>query len=64
MCSSDLYFIISIIDVYRDTTTRDKLIFPLAITRFLCHFSISLHESPHFLVMNAIDVATIRRSKA
>ena len=56
--------ILSLIDFYRDTTTRDKLIFPLAITRFLCHFSISLRESPHFLVMNAIDAATVRRSKA
>ena len=32
------HFILSIIDVYRDTTTRDKLIFPSAITRILCHF--------------------------
>ena len=58
------HFILSLIDVYRDTATRDKLIFPLAITRFLCHFSISLRESPHFLVMNAIDAATVRRSEA
>ena len=58
------HFVLSLIDFYRDTTTRDKLIFPLAITRFLCHFSISLRESPHFLVMNAIDAATVRRSKA
>ena len=32
------HFILSFIDVYRDTTTRDKLIFPLAITRILRHF--------------------------
>ena len=32
------HFILSILYVYRDTTTRDKLIFPLAITRILCHF--------------------------
>ena len=31
-------FILSLIDVYRDTATRDKLIFPSAITRILCHF--------------------------
>ena len=32
------YFILSIIDVYRDTVTCDKHIFPSAITRILCHF--------------------------
>ena len=36
------HFILSIIDVYRDTSSRDKLIFPSAITRFLCHFFCSL----------------------
>ena len=29
------HFIFSIIDVYRDMTTRDKLIFPSAITHIL-----------------------------
>ena len=29
------HFILSIIDVYRDMTTRDKLIFPSAITHIL-----------------------------
>ena len=29
------HFILSIIDVYRDRTTRDKLIFPSAITHIL-----------------------------
>ena len=29
------HFILSILDVYRDTATRDKFIFPLAITRIL-----------------------------
>ena len=29
------HFILSIIDVYRHTVTRDKLIFPSAITRIL-----------------------------
>ena len=32
------HFILSIIDVYRDTATRDKLIFPSSIMRILCHF--------------------------
>ena len=58
------HFILSLINVYRDRMTRDKLIFPLAITRLLCHFSVSFPESHHFLVMSAIDVATVRRSEA
>ena len=58
------HFILSLIDVYRDTTTRDKLIFPLAITWLLHHFSVSYLESPHFSVMYAIDAATIRQSEA
>ena len=36
------YFITSIIDVNRDTVTRDNLIFPLAITQIVRHFSIIL----------------------
>ena len=56
-------FILSIIDVYRDTTTRDKLIFPSAIMRILCHFSIPFPISNHFHVMCAIDTATIKWSE-
>ena len=58
------HFIISLIDVYRDTVTRDKLIFPSAITRILRHFSIFYPESTHFSTMCAIDAATIRHSEA
>ena len=58
------HFILSIIDVYRDSTTRDKLIFPSAITRILCHFSVPFPLSDHFHVMCAIDAATIKWSKA
>ena len=58
------HFITSIIDVYRDTVTRDKLIFPSAITQILRHFSVSFLESPHFTVMCVIDSATVRRSEA
>ena len=58
------YFILSLINVYKDTTTRDKLIFPSVITQILRHFSVSYPESPHFLVMCTIDTAIIRRSKA
>ena len=58
------HFILSIIDVYRDTTTRDKLIFPLAITRILRHFSVPFPVSDHFHVMCAINAATVKWSKA
>ena len=58
------HFILSLIDVYRDTVTHDKLIFLLAITRLLCHFSVSFPESHHFPVMSAIDAATVRWSEA
>ena len=58
------HFILSLIDVFRDTVTRNKLIFPLAITRILRHFSVSFPPSDHFFVMGAIDVATVRWSDA
>ena len=55
-----LHFILSIIDVYRDTTTRDKLIFPSAITRILCHFFVPFPLSDHFSVICAIDYTTVK----
>ena len=58
------HFILSLIDVYRDTTTHDKFIFPLDITRILHHFSVYYLEPTHFSPMCAIDVATIRLSEA
>ena len=58
------HFILSLINVYRDTTTRDKLIFPSAITRLLRHFSISYLETTHFSVICAINVAIIQRREA
>ena len=48
---SPSHFILSTIDVYRNMTTRDKLIFPSAITRILRHFSVSFPVSDHFHVM-------------
>ena len=57
------HFILSILDVYRDTTTRDKHIFHSAITQILCHFSIPFPSFNHFFVMCAIDYATIKRSE-
>ena len=41
------HFITSVLDVYQDTTTHDKLIFPSAITWILCHFSIPIPDSPY-----------------
>ena len=58
------HFIASIIDVYRDIVTRDKLIFPSAITRILMHFSIPIPFSPFFTIMGAISAGSIRQSEA
>ena len=58
------HFILSIIDVYRDMATCDKFIFPSAITRILCHFSIPFPSSNHFSVMCAIDAAIIKYNEA
>ena len=58
------HFILYLIDVYKDTATYDKLIFPLAITWTLRDFSISFPESPHFTVMSAIDTAIVQQSEA
>ena len=58
------HFILSIIDMYRDTAIRDKLIFLLAITRILRYFSVLFPSSDHFLVMCAIDYATVKWSEA
>ena len=57
-------FIISIIDVFKDTATHDKLIFPSAITRILCHFLVPFPSSDHFSVMCAINATTVKRSEA
>ena len=57
------HFILSIIDVYRDTATCNKLIFLSAIMRILRHFSVPFLISNHFHVMCAIDAATVKRSE-
>ena len=58
------HFILSIIDVHLDSTSRDKLIFPSAITRILHHFSVPFPSSNHFTIMCAIDYTTIKLSEA
>ena len=54
------HFILSILDVYRDMATRDKLIFHSAITRIICHFSISIPDSDLFIVMGAISMVSVQ----
>ena len=58
------HFILSIIDVHLDSVSCDKLIFPSAITRILCHFSVPFPSSDHFTIMCVIDYVTVKRSKA
>ena len=58
------HFILSIIDVYLDSASRDKLIFPSAITRILRHFSVPFPSSDHFTVICVIDYATVKHSEA
>ena len=58
------HFILSLIDVYRNTATHDKLIFPSAIVQILYHFSVSYPKFTHFSAMCAIDAATVRGSEA
>ena len=58
------HFILSIIDVHLDSASRDKLIFPSAITRILRHFSIPFPSFDHFTIMCAIAYATVKRSEA
>ena len=50
--------------MYRDTATYDKLIFPSAIMRILCHFSVLFPSSDHFSIVYAIDYATVKCSEA
>ena len=58
------HFILSVIDVHLDLASRDKLIFPSAITRILRHFSIPFPSSDYFTVMCAIDYVTVKGSEA
>ena len=56
------HMISSILDIYQDTTTRDKLIFPLAITRILMHAHIPIPSSTPFRMMGAISKESMVRS--
>ena len=56
------HFILSLIDVYRDMVTRNKLIFPSAIMQIIFFFSFS--DSPFFTIMGAISTASVQLSEA
>ena len=58
------HFILSIINVHRDSTTHDKLIFPSVITKILCYFYVPYPVSDHFTYMCAIDAANVKQSEA
>ena len=58
------HMIVSMIDIYRDTATRDKLIFPLAITRILTHLYVPIPSSLLFYSIGTISKESIRRSDA
>ena len=58
------HFILSIIDVHLDLASRDKLIFPSAITRLLHHFFVPFLMSNHFTHIYAIDAATVKYREA
>ena len=58
------HFILYIINVHRDTVTRDKLIFPSTIMRIFRHFFVPFPVSDHFHAMCAIDAATVKWSEA
>ena len=53
------HFIIAIIDVYRDSATCDKLIFPSTLMWIIHHLSIPIPESPHFTVIGAISTTSV-----
>ena len=54
------HMIESITDCYSNMATRDKLIFPSAITRILIHMHITIPPTLHFYVMGAISKESIR----
>ena len=48
------HMIVSMIDTYQDTAKRDKLIFPLVITRILTRLHVTIPSSPLFYSIGAI----------
>ena len=58
------HFIMSLINVFEDSASRDKLFFPSAIKRILHHFSVPFLASDPFTFMCAIDAAIVKLSEA
>ena len=58
------HMIESTIDIYQDTATRDKLIFPSAITHILSHVHVTIPPPTPFYSMGAISKESIWRSDA
>ena len=58
------HFILSLIDVFQDSASRDKLIFPSTITRILRHFSVPSPTFDPFTFMCAIDATIVKHSEA
>ena len=56
------HMIESIIEVYRDTVTCDKLISPSVITHILTHMHVTISPSPLFYVMSVISKESNWRS--
>ena len=53
------HMIVSMIDIYQDTTTHDKLIFPSAITHILTHLHIPIPSSSLFYSISTISKESI-----
>ena len=58
------HFILSIIDVHLNSASCDKLIFPSAIMRILCHLFVPFPLFDHFTFKYAIDAAIVKHSEA
>ena len=59
------HMIVSMIYIYQDTTTCDKLIFPLAITHIRTHLHVTIPSTPSFFsIIGAITQGSIWRSDA
>ena len=58
------HFILSILDVYKDLASCDKLIFPLPITRIIRHFYVPCLAFDHFTFLCAIDAIAVKHNEA
>ena len=56
--------IVFMIDIYQDTATHDKLIFPSAITHILTHMHVPIPFAPFFSIIGAISQGSLQRSIA